>query len=93
VSEHLVIHVIVDGLAVTSVAHVPAPVKSYRTGIQGKALRQASLAHRIAENHGIPPYEWPAVCGVVGVVYAGKSCKSDVCVDCAAQALSGNVAA
>lgn len=67
IDEVLVIVPLKSGVADLTVLHEPA-VSIKLSAAQG-GPRTVTLQDRIDRANGIPPYEWPSVCGVVGVVY------------------------
>lgn len=83
-TEQLVIAPLKNGVVADGPLHEPAESKRSRAS-ETRVGRRVYLAERIAANNGIPPYDWPAKCGVFGIVYIrdGVFAGREMCAECA----------
>jgi predicted nucleic acid-binding Zn-ribbon protein len=78
--EPFVVVELTDGVADTSVGHLPAPWRERRVG--GERVYHELFDERVSE--GITPDSWPGACGVTGPVYtaAGALDGIEICRAC-----------
>lgn len=72
VKERLIIVPVIDGAANSRLVHQPAPFVE-RNHPHGAGVRLDWLFARIERGQGIPPLEWPSVCGIEGYVYRDEA--------------------